>query len=203
MYHQGCSCGGRPGGAIARRLRSDDVRAAHVERGGSQGFLAGGRHRLLIGVGLDLEHDAAQLAEPAGLLEAGRRVGLRADRLGPPPAMCTAAGKSSISSCRASADSPHTTARGARAHGRQIRVRGLRCICSPVDPAGEFVCLAFRDQVRQIAGGEQGLTCLRRRERRGEAGQPLLQARVLRSTRVSGGTPQVSSGDRQGSRRCE
>lgn len=139
----------------------------------------------------------------AGLLEAGRRVGLRADRLGPPPAMCTAAGMSSISSCRASADSPHTTARGARAHGRQIRVRGLRCICSPVDPAGEFVCLAFRDQVRQIAGGEQGLTCLRRRERRGEAGQPLLQARVLRSTRVSGGTPQVSSGDRQGSRRCE
>lgn len=31
-------------------------------------------------------------------------------------AMCTAAGMSSVSSCRARADSPHKTARGARAH---------------------------------------------------------------------------------------
>lgn len=80
-------------------------------------------------------------------------------------------------------------ARGPCAHGQQIRVRGLRGVCPPVHPTGEFVYLRFPDQVRQIARGEQGLTCLRRRECGGEAGQPLFQARVFRSVHVSNDPP--------------
>ena len=66
-------------------------------------------------------------------------------------------------------------ARGPRARGQQIRVRRLRGVCPAVHPTGQFVYPRFCDQVRQIAGGEQGLTRLRRRECGGEAGQPLFQ----------------------------
>jgi hypothetical protein len=54
-------------------------------------------------------------------------------------------------------------------------VRRLRGVCPAVHPTGQFVYPRFCDQVRQIAGGEQGLTRLRRRECGGEAGQPLFQ----------------------------
>lgn len=87
-------------------------------------------------------------------------------------------------------------ARSPCAHGQQIRVRRLRGVCPPVHPAGQFVRLRFRDQARQIARGKQGLTCLRRRECGGEAGQPLLQARVFRRVHISNGTPRAGSGDR-------
>lgn len=79
----------------------------------------------------------------------------------------------------------HDGARSPCAHGQQIYVRSLRGVCTPIHHTGQLVHLTFRDQVRQIAEGEQGLTCLRRRERRGEASQPLLHAGVHRSIHVS------------------
>lgn len=87
-------------------------------------------------------------------------------------------------------------ARGPCAHSQQIRVRRFRGACPPVHPTGQFAYLPLRDQVRQIARGEQGVSRLRRREGEREAGQPLLQARVFRSVHVSNNTPWVEVGDR-------
>lgn len=95
-------------------------------------------------------------------------LGLRVGNRG--TAMCTTAGMSSISSCKDRADSPHTTARGARAHGQQNRVRGLQCVCPPVHATGQFVYLPLRHQGRQITGRAQSLMCLRRRDGGREAG---------------------------------
>lgn len=44
----------------------------------------------------------------------------------------------------------HDGARSPRAHGQQICVRGLRCVCPPVDPSGQFAYIR-RDQGRQIS----------------------------------------------------